>query len=64
MSEALELMAVVQEQQDAAAAVLAKLEKQQARLSATIEEARRAVADMSRAGDDAASLVGRAAKTL
>ena len=62
MTEALELMAVAQEQQEAAAAVLAKLEQQQARLSATIEEARRAVADMSRAGDDAASLVGRAAK--
>lgn len=62
MSEALELMAVAQEQQEAAAAVLAKLEQQQARLSATIEEARRAVADMSRAGDAAASMIGRAAK--
>lgn len=61
MSEALELMAVAQEQQEAAAAVLAKLEQQQARLAATIEEARRAVADMSRAGDAAATVVGKAA---
>ena len=62
MSEALELMAVAQEQQEAAAAVLAKLEQQQAQLAATIEEARRAVADMSRAGDAAATVVGKAAK--
>lgn len=62
MNEALELMAVAQEQQEAAAAVLEKLEKQQAQLAAAIEEARRAVADMSRAGDAAATLVGKAAK--
>lgn len=62
MSETLELMAVAQEQQEAAAAMLAKLEQQQARLSATIEEARRAVADMSRAGDAAASVIGRVAR--
>ena len=61
MSEALELMAVAQEQQEAAAAVLAKLEQQQARLSATIEEDRRAVADMGRAGDAAATVIGKAA---
>lgn len=62
MSEALELIAVAQEQQEAAAAVLAKLEQQQARLNATIEQARRAVADMSHAGDTAATVIGRAAR--
>lgn len=62
MSEALELMAVAQEQQEAAAAVLAKLEQQQAQLAATIEDARRAVADMGRAGDAAAVMIGKAAK--
>lgn len=61
MNEALELMAVAQEQQEAAAAVLAKLEQQQVQLAATIDEARRAVADMGRAGDAAATVVGKAA---
>lgn len=62
MHEALELMAIAQEQQEAAAAVLATLEQQQAKLAEVIEEARRAVADMSHAGDTAATIIGRAAK--
>lgn len=56
------LMAIAQEQQQAVATALAKLEQQQARLNATIEQARSAVADMSHAGDTAATVIGRAAR--
>lgn len=56
------LMAVAQEQQQAAAAQLAALEQQQAQLTATIEQARRAVEAMSNAGTASAGLIERATK--
>ena len=56
------LMAVAQEQQQAAAAQLAVLEQQQAKLTETIEQARRAVEAMSNAGTASAGLIERATK--
>ena len=56
------LMAVAQEQQQAAAAQLAALEQQQAQLTATIEQARRVVEVMSNAGTASAGLIERATK--
>ena len=56
------LMAVAQEQQQAAAAQLAVLEQQQAKLTETIEQARRAVEVMSNAGTASAGLIERATK--
>lgn len=54
------LMAVAQEQQHAAAVQLAALEQQQAQLTATIAQARRAVEAMSNAGTASAGLIERA----
>lgn len=56
------LMTVAQEQQQAAALQLAALEQQQATLTATIEQARRAVEAMSNAGIASAGLIERATK--
>lgn len=56
------LMAVAQEQQQAAAAQLAALEKQRAQLTATIEQARRAVEAMRDAGAASAGLIEQAAQ--
>lgn len=56
------LMAVAQEQQQAVAAQLAALEKQRAQLTATVEQARRAVEAMRDAGAASAGLIEQAAQ--